>query len=1086
MSQKTIKAKIEAYRSKRYRNDIIRGGLIFLFISIITLFGITLLEDQFWFGSTTRMILFLGLLIISGFWAVLYVFKPIVELYRLRKGINSEDLAREIGFSFPEVKDKLLNYLQLSEDPENSQLTLAALDQKKANLQLVNFESSINIKKNLKYFYWLIILLTVVALAAFVSPSLVSDSPQRIINFNKEYNKPAPFLFLFEDSDYQVFVGESYTTSFKLIGANLPDEVILFDGKRTSILQSKRNGSYDIIFKNLREDIKFNVQAAGFNSQTHLVKTVPRPELIQLSLALDYPEYTGLESKKAENTGSHLIPEGTKITWSLEELETSHSYLINDTDTLHFRQTGQSANLTKHIFKDYDYQILLKNSFGTNKTPISYTLNVIKDQLPDLDLTFIPDTILFKNMIINGSINDDYGFTALYASIKEIETNVTHTVDINFSLTKSGQSFIQLIDIEPFMKNSGSLEITVTVKDNDQINGPKSTKSKTFYFDKPDESDLKEKVAKQSEQTENNLERSKNNAQELSKELNDLDNKLKSKKDLGWQEEKIINKILKDREKIEQQLKEIQKEHEELLQMQDKFDPLKEGLKEKSKELQKLIDELLDEETKKLYEELQKLLADEADAEKVKDQISKINKKEQNLEQELERTLELFKRMKLEAQIQKTANDLEKLGAKQNDLSEEKINEEQSAKQDLIKQEFDAIQEKLEDISQLNQELKSPEPISDFNQEAKDLDEKLNEISKDLESGDQKNTKQKQKNAANQMKEMAAKMQQMQSGMEMEMMEENMQDLENIVDNLIKLSFEEERLIKDFQEVTQVDPRFLELSQDQLKLIKNAEVVKDSLVALAGRVAQISNFITREVTEIDDNLKNAMDELRERNKNKATSHQQYAMTSMNNLALLLGDVLEQMQMAMSEAMGNPKPGDKQQKGLPNMSQLQQQLSKQIQELKKSGKSGRQLSEELAKLAAEQSMLRQQMQQLQDQLEGQPENSGTSKSLKEIIEKMEQNETDLVNKRLTNNLLNRQEDIQTRMLEATESLREQQERPEREAESANDNYNKLTPAFEEYLKAKQAEIELLKTIPLDLSPFYKKEVNDYFKRLSVDN
>jgi len=60
----------------------------------------------------------------------------------------------------------------------------------------------------------------------------------------------------------------------------------------------KRNGSYDINFKNLREDIKFNVQAAGFNSQSHLVQTVPRPELIQLSLALDYPKYTGLRNKK--------------------------------------------------------------------------------------------------------------------------------------------------------------------------------------------------------------------------------------------------------------------------------------------------------------------------------------------------------------------------------------------------------------------------------------------------------------------------------------------------------------------------------------------------------------------------------------------------------------------------------------------------------------------------------------------------------------------------------------------------------------------------------------------------------------------
>ncbi|MEQ8239533.1 MAG: hypothetical protein RIA69_09995, partial [Cyclobacteriaceae bacterium] len=766
---------------------------------------------------------------------------------------------------------------------------------------------------------------------------------------------------------------------------------------------------------------------------------------------------------------------------------TINSYLINDSDTSQFTVSNNRSSVSRQILDNFDYGILLKNEFGLNKTPIRYSINVIEDKAPSIDVNYIPDTTLYQNLIIDGSIYDDYGFSALYAQIKEIESGATHTVNIAFNKNKNNQSFIQVLDINPFIKDHSSIEVAIYVKDNDGVNGSKLAKSKTFYFDKPDEKELTKKLDDQQLQAENRLEDSRSQSQELSEQLEKLENKLKSKAEIGWQEEKMIENILKDRNKIESQLEKLTKEHDDLLKMQDKFQPADDKLKKKSQELQKLIDELLDEETKKLYDELKKLLAEQADNQEVKDQLSKINKKENNLEKELERTLELFKRMKLEMEIQKTANDLNKLGDKQENLSQkEDTPESHTDEQKEINDEFDKIKENLDNINKLNEELSRPEPISDFNDEANDIQKDLEQLLENMKTDDSKKTKTKQKDAAGQMKKMASKMDQMQGGMEMEMMQENMQDLENIVDNLIRLSFEEERLIKEFQQVNQVDPRFLELSQDQLKLVKNTEVVKDSLTALASRVVQISNFITREVSQISENLDDAMEELRERNKNKATSHQQYAMTSMNNLALLLGDVLEQMQMAMSEAMGKPKPGNKKQQGLPDMSQVQKQLSEQIQELKKSGKSGRQLSEELAQLAAEQSMLREEMKQLQEQLEGQPENGGAAKSLKEIIQKMEENEEDLVNKRLSDNLINRQEEILTKMLEATDALREQKESPEREAQSAKDNYNELTPAFEEYLKAKKAEIELLKTIPLDLSPFYKKEVNDYFQRLSSDN
>ena len=107
----------------------------------------------------------------------------------------------------------------------------------------------------------------------------------------------------------------------------------------------------------------------------------------------------------------------------------------------------------------------------------------------------------------------------------------------------------------------------------------------------------------------------------------------------------------------------------------------------------------------------------------------------------------------------------------------------------------------------------------------------------------------------------------------------------------------------------------MELSQSQLKLKDDAKVIQDSLLSLAEKVAQISSFITREVGSINENIDGALDFLKDRNRGRALSSQQFAMTSINNLALLLDDTMQQMQMAMSEAMGNPGKGEDQQSGL---------------------------------------------------------------------------------------------------------------------------------------------------------------------------
>jgi bisphosphoglycerate-dependent phosphoglycerate mutase len=71
---------------------------------------------------------------------------------------------------------------------------------------------------------------------------------------------------------------------------------------------------------------------------------------------------------------------------------------------------------------------------------------------------------------------------------------------------------------------------------------------------------------------------------------------------------------------------------------------------------------------------------------------------------------------------------------------------------------------------------------------------------------------------------------------------------------------------------------------------------------------------------------------------------------------------------------------------------------------------------------------------------------------------------------------------TRLLEAEKAAREREFDDKREAKSPNENFEKTNIRFEEYKKEKMKEIELIKTVPPNLTPYYKDKVNQYFKQI----
>jgi hypothetical protein len=174
-----------------------------------------------------------------------------------------------------------------------------------------------------------------------------------------------------------------------------------------------------------------------------------------------------------------------------------------------------------------------------------------------------------------------------------------------------------------------------------------------------------------------------------------------------------------------------------------------------------------------------------------------------------------------------------------------------------------------------------------------------------------------------------------------------------------------------------------------------------------------------------------------------------------------------------------------------MRQMQEQLNKQLEEARKKmeqgekeggektgNKPGQQsMSEQFARMAAQQEAIRKMMQEHQSELK--KEGKGYGGEIDKMLKDMEEIEKDLVNKRITPQTINRQQQILTRLLESERAEMQREKEEKRESREARQLPNSTIPPFIEQQLNKKKEIELYKTIPPTLNNFYKDKVNAYF-------
>lgn len=1090
-----IKAQLIAYKKKYYTDKLIKGVLYLLLMGLSLFLLFTVLEFNFRFGSIVRALLLFSFIIFTGVFTAYWVIRPFWEIVSGGRHLSDKEAARQIGGFFPEVSDKLINVLQLQQMSNADQgLLQASIEQKSRDLSTIKFANAIRLESNTRFLKYLAAPVGVTVILLLIVPQLFTESTARIVQYNKTFTPPPPFIFQLLNESLEGFRNEDFTLQLKIEGKNLPENVYLDTNGRRIKLAPGQGGLYEFTFSKLLVKTSFRFEAAGYTSPTYQIELYNRPLLKNFNVFLNFPAYTMREDVLLENIGNVEVPEGSEVLWQFNTSETDSLWLsFEPGESMYPEDDGSQLFEVKKTFFDSEfYEVHLANEHSANKDKIRYRVDVIKDKAPSISTEVFQDTTLFSFIVLGGSISDDYGITdlSIYYQNQREDAKDFSRIKLPVDKKQSSQGFYYQWRVDSMKLAEGeTLAYYLEVTDNDQINGFKSTKTSMYYMKIPSKKELKDAVDREAQGAEKQIDKSIGKAQEIQNQISEIENRLKTKKQMDWQDEKMIQDLLEKKEQLNKDIEELQGKNKALNEKRERFSEPSEKLKEKMEKLQTLMDELLDEETKKLYEELKKLLEEKSQLSEVQKMMEQISDREEDLEKELERALDLFNRMKFDHKLEEVVQDIKDAEEKQQELSE-KTSDKDSSEEELIqeqeelRQDMEDLQEEMRELNELNQEMKNPESMPDVSDEQQEIEKNQKESIENLQNNKRKKAAENQQKGAQQMRQMAEKMEQMQSNMEMTMLQENLDNLRDIVDNLVKLSFEQEDLMNDFKAVNQSDPRFLELSQQQLKLKDDAQIVKDSLTSLASRVFQIASFVTREVSAMNNYMDESLDALKERNKSLAISKQQFTMTSMNNLALLLDDVLQQMQQQMADAMGAPQKGKQGKKqNMPGLSDLQKELSKKINDLKKSGKTGRELSQELAKLAAEQEMIRRELQKMEEKLNG--GQAGSKGKLEDAIKKMEETERDLVNKRITEETIERQEEIVTRLLEAEESMRERELSEEREGELAKDFEKRIPAAFEEYKQLKEKEIELLKTVPPKLNPYYKKEVNEYFKRIGTN-
>jgi len=1059
-------------RKKENQTVFLFGLFLLLITSVCSIAVVSLLEELFHFGTIIRGIFFFSALVIILAIAIKFFFPPLLRMLNIAENKNEELLAEQIGSFFPQIRDKLYNALQLIQERKQisalySPLLIdASLNDLYQEVQSVNFLRCIDttkLKKIRKQFYLSLALVCVLFLS---SPTSFLSAFTRILHFQQTYDAPPQFVIRIEPGNKEIVRGESIPitvsieqreisfTSFERKTLTLFKRLQGQVNYESQILRANANGMFTSEFSVVKSPTFYFAEFHDVRSDEYVITVVDKPLIRSFRINVTPPRYTKLPKKELEeNVGDVAEYKGTNISFELtSSKELQHATLLfSDSSTVPLKINRKKAEVSFLLFATQNYHFRIEDVDKLfNDNPIEYRLTVIPDEIPTAAI-IVPgknidaDESMQLEMLFR--LSDDFGFTKLHLAQKLVHSKYSaseenfHFIPIPFSSSVKQREF-------PYRWNFTGRNLApedvlmyyIEVFDNDNVSGPKSGKSQTYLLRLPSLDEVFAEAEQQQNETLESLSSASQQAQQLRKELEKLQQELKKRPDkVDWLQKKKAEELAKKYDEVKQKVATAaqqmkQAEQHQLLspQTMQKYDELQKMMKElDSPEFRELL--------KKLQQQHQPL-----SPEQMKEAMKNFSMNEEQFRKALERMLELLKRMameqKLDELIKRTEEAIKqqkKLQEETQNSSKEKLNELSKQQSDLEKQ-TDKLEQEAKELAEKMEELADEMPADKMEQanehfEKNNPQQQMKNAQQQMKSGQQQQAQQSQQQARQSLEQFLSELQQAQKEMRSKQQQQIVREMQKQLENVLQVSKNQEQLKNETQQLEYNSPRFRENAQKQYAMNNDVQNIANALSELGKKSFSISPEMGKTLGDAMKQMESAMNGMEARNAQSSTQQQNAAMGSLNRAAAMMQKSLQGMQGSGGGGMG-----------MQGMMQAMGQMASQQQGINEGTQGalgqGNGMSMEqaaaMSKLAQQQSGLQKSLQELAGESKRSDEMSRLLGDLDYIAKEMQEVVRDMEQGTVNPETLRKQERILSRLLDSQRSLREKDYEKRRRAEQSN--------------------------------------------------
>lgn len=822
---------------------------------------------------------------------------------------------------------------------------------------------------------------------------------------------------------------------------------------------------------------------------------LPTPSIDGYRVVAIPPAYIGKEPEILTNTVDLQVLYGSVL-----QFELTYSNL----DSLFFEDKEQSISIplksvsktdfSRQIKASGEYILSGSNAYFSHRQLLNFNIICISDLYPGIQITEIQDSLKNSLHYFYGVITDDYGFSDLCFNYS-LGTDRTVVVPVSFMKNLNTQEFYFSFDFAEFAgTDKTEINYYFEVFDNDNLSGPKSTRSSRLIYRIPDLNTIFDYNREVSQSVNNDLKKAEKIAGEIVTGIQDLREKLLDNTTDDWEKQQLSKEVVRKKEQLDRLLEAVKENNQKKSDLNRSFTVQDSLLIDKQKKIQDLLDRLMDSEIKQLLDEFSKL-SEEFSKDKFKNLDERMEFTFDQVSEELDRNIELLKRFQIEERHDLISKQIDRLKSDQARL--ERLLENKSFDRDSaysrnksILNDLRAIENNYEELITENSTLSEPFDLKDFKTDFDRLSWKMQQQRQNI-SGNKKDKKLSEE-IEDDLFELSKRMKQQQ---ERNFVNKSLpqNDIELIIQNILIISLSQEELLQQFSDVQAQSLKYNELGRIQDLKRQEYKIIKDSLSVLAKSNLMLASLLDRKFYDLEVKFGLLPGYIQDNRRSDLLREQHYIINYLNDIALSLTDALQKAKEEVNRSgkrRGEKNSDKKRQRnssgdsGYPKMKQFQRNLKKQLEDLvsqMKNGEKGKPLHQRISNMIRENELFRKSLNEFIS--EAGSMSSREKQLLNEINQLIDQNIRDMANYSVSGQLINRNNLIYNKLLMSEKASKEKEDfEDKRKSESATQTrFHRPEQMFEFQKKSAFIKTDIQKS-DLKLNTYFKSMYNHYYIKL----